>query len=136
MGKWKHRLSAVDRQEMSAVCDFCGPVEIRNINGGKAVRCATAIADELETRRLGGGLTRDEYEVKYAERNGKCDICGTWQAKLHSDHCHKSGVYRGLLCFNCNVAIGHLGDDVAVILRAAEYVRSTTPGDQLELFSA
>jgi hypothetical protein len=30
---------------------------------------------------------------------------------------------RGVLCFRCNVAIGHLGDDVERVRRAADYLQ-------------
>lgn len=41
---------------------------------------------------------------------------------VHVDHCHKTGRVRGVLCFNCNSAIGKLGDDPDVVRRAVAYL--------------
>lgn len=45
-----------------------------------------------------------------------CRICGV-------DHDHKTGVVRGLLCWNCNVAIGKLGDNPDAVLNAYKYLK-------------
>lgn len=43
---------------------------------------------------------------------------------LSIDHDHETGKVRGLLCNNCNRAIGLLGDSVSTLLDAVEYLRS------------
>jgi len=53
---------------------------------------------------------------------GRCDICHA-QGKLHVDHCHTSGIIRGLLCNSCNLGIGHLKDDITVLRSATNYLR-------------
>ncbi|MFI6939836.1 endonuclease VII domain-containing protein [Streptomyces sp. NPDC050418] len=40
----------------------------------------------------------------------------------HVDHCHRTGRVRGVLCFNCNSAIGKLGDDPDASSRAIAYL--------------
>ncbi|MGW4159353.1 endonuclease domain-containing protein [Streptomyces sp. NPDC004788] len=40
----------------------------------------------------------------------------------HVDHCHETGRVRGVVCFNCNSAIGKLGDDPDVLRRAIAYL--------------
>lgn len=57
----------------------------------------------------------------------KCAICGreegeTNLAKFVVDHCHTTGKVRGVLCGNCNVALGKMEDDVARLARAIEYL--------------
>jgi hypothetical protein len=42
-------------------------------------------------------------------------------AAVHVDHSHKTGRVRGVLCFNCNSAIGQLGEDPDAVRRAAAY---------------
>lgn len=42
---------------------------------------------------------------------------------LPIDHDHKTGVVRGLLCWNCNVAIGKLGDNPDAVLNAYKYLK-------------
>ena len=39
------------------------------------------------------------------------------------DHDHETGEVRGLLCANCNLAIGLLEDSPSRILAAAAYVK-------------
>jgi hypothetical protein len=45
------------------------------------------------------------------------------------DHDHTTGQVRGVLCFSCNVAIGHLGDSADRVRRAADYLQ----GRKIEL---
>ncbi|MFD5619832.1 endonuclease domain-containing protein [Streptomyces yangpuensis] len=40
----------------------------------------------------------------------------------HVDHCRKAGRVRGVLCFNCNTAIGLLGESPGTIQRAISYL--------------
>lgn len=39
------------------------------------------------------------------------------------DHCHATGVIRGLLCHGCNVALGFLGEDKNRIFGLTEYIQ-------------
>jgi hypothetical protein len=78
------------------------------------------------------GITSEEYEKILAKQNGRCAICETDIPNgLHKiwnvDHDHKSGKVRGLLCWNCNSAIGLLKDDDKVIENALRYVRLLPP---------
>jgi hypothetical protein len=75
------------------------------------------------------GITLEERDRLEAERGGRCDICGKkpmgrypGQSKLHIDHDHATGKFRGMLCTWCNMAIGHLGDNLAGVLKAVEYL--------------
>lgn len=52
---------------------------------------------------------------------GACEVCGS-QKRLSIDHDHVTGKVRGLLCINCNVALGQINDDVPRMLSLAEYI--------------
>ncbi len=71
-------------------------------------------------------ITEDDYNDIFAAQNGKCLICGRHQSEigksLHIDHCHKTGKVRGLLCSNCNTAIGLLQDDIENLKCAIMYL--------------
>ncbi|MGV5033770.1 endonuclease VII domain-containing protein [Streptomyces sp. NRAIS4] len=56
-----------------------------------------------------------------ASQRGLCAICLA-ASPAHVDHCHKTGRVRGVLCFNCNSAIGKLGDNPDAVRRAAAYL--------------
>jgi hypothetical protein len=58
----------------------------------------------------------------------RCECCHKKPKRtMHLDHCHATGAFRGWLCVNCNTAIGKLGDNLAGVLRAVEYLRKNDP---------
>jgi hypothetical protein len=52
-----------------------------------------------------------------------CECCGKppGKRKLHLDHDHTNGRFRGWLCVRCNTGIGLLGDSRDGILNAFRY---------------
>jgi hypothetical protein len=58
-------------------------------------------------------------------QQGGCAICGSPKA-THVDHDHRTGRVRGVLCFNCNNALGHFDDDPRVLAAAADYLEGHT----------
>lgn len=73
------------------------------------------------------GITFEQYEVMYANQQGKCSICLKHKDRLAVDHCHSTGVVRGLLCRVCNTAIGMLKDDPTLVERALDYLTHHRP---------
>ena len=71
------------------------------------------------------GLSPGELEALLAAQGGLCAICRSRPAE-HVDHDHVSGKVRGVLCFPCNVALGHLRDDVSLFKSAIDYLERTT----------
>ena len=73
------------------------------------------------------GLTNNDYARMLQEQNGKCAICGSesgdkTRKHLYVDHCHKSGIVRGLLCCNCNHMLGKVKDDIEILKKAISYL--------------
>lgn len=73
------------------------------------------------------GISPEIYEQERIKQEYKCILCGTHETKsthgrLHIDHCHETGKYRGLLCMNCNAALGSFKDNVEVMKKAIEYI--------------
>jgi hypothetical protein len=55
-----------------------------------------------------------------------CQICNTKDRReLNVDHCHTTGKVRGLLCDNCNKALGLFKDSTDLLAKAANYLRRT-----------
>ncbi len=88
----------------------------------KACRAQKGRADHLKRSY---GLTEAERDAMVGSRRGLCVICLNAPA-VHVDHCHKTGRVRGVLCFNCNSAIGKLGDDPDAVRRAAAYLEGNS----------
>lgn len=67
---------------------------------------------------------------------GKCEICGIPEAggkRRHSiDHCHKTGLIRGLLCKSCKHILGNAGDSIALLYEAARYLEARSSEDKLK----
>lgn len=92
-----------------------------------------AVRDALFLKKY--GITHDQYDAMAAAQGGVCAICGgtkaidKWKSGLRNlqvDHCHDTGKVRGLLCFSCNTALGHFGDDLALVQKALVYLERHT----------
>ena len=69
------------------------------------------------------GLSSIDYDGLLEAQGNSCAVCGVVFTKSpHVDHCHDNGHVRGLLCFNCNRAIGHFQNDVQIMERAIKYL--------------
>lgn len=74
------------------------------------------------------GITPEIYEEERKKQNYCCKICGKHEdsqphGRLYIDHCHSTGLYRGLLCNTCNTGLGSFHDDEEKMLKAIEYVK-------------
>jgi hypothetical protein len=74
------------------------------------------------------GITIADYMALLEKQEGVCAICRgpetyPGRERLAVDHCHATGIVRGLLCNHCNRAIGFLRENPEVVDRAANYLR-------------
>lgn len=70
------------------------------------------------------GITMKEFLLFRKAQNNRCAICRKlFRQTPHVDHDHKTGLFRGLLCFHCNVGIGMLKDSYALLESASKYIR-------------
>ncbi|KOV22118.1 endonuclease VII [Streptomyces sp. XY152] len=99
----------------------------RTASDGLSKACKACRAIEGRARHLKRhyGLAEAGRDAMVDSRMGLCVICPKAPA-IHVDHCHKTGKVRGVLCFNCNSAIGKLGDDPDAVRRAAAYLEGTS----------
>lgn len=70
------------------------------------------------------GLTPCQVARQRIEQMGCCAICGVPTDDWTIDHCHTTHAVRGILCRNCNFAIGHLRDSTAALRNAITYLES------------
>jgi hypothetical protein len=75
------------------------------------------------------GITLEEAQKMLADQHNSCALCKKevqflpgFSNAAHIDHCHSSGKVRGILCGNCNTALGKLGDSVETIKNVLKYL--------------
>ena len=78
------------------------------------------------------GISQAQWKAMYDKQRGACAICGCRQRyqSLATDHCHKTGKVRGLLCVNCNRGLGKFFDSPIRLHRAAEYIEKSRLPDK------
>lgn len=67
------------------------------------------------------GITLDQYHIMSAAQRNRCAICNE-KGLLAIDHCHISGVVRGLLCRPCNSVLGLARDSIKTLIKAILYL--------------
>lgn len=69
--------------------------------------------------------TPDSWEKQFQLQNGLCAICSVAidESISHTDHNHITGKFRGLLCANCNKALGLFKDSWEVLEKASKYLK-------------
>ncbi len=67
----------------------------------------------------------NDYILLNNKQKGLCAICKkpSKNKKLALDHCHDKNLVRGLLCYQCNIGIGYLKDDIDILKSAIKYLR-------------
>ena len=78
-------------------------------------------------------ITLDEAREMLEEQGGLCCICFSpididapginAECKGHVDHCHDTGMVRGILCRECNWGLGNFKDNPHIVFEAARYLR-------------
>lgn len=84
--------------------------------------------------RYNFGIGAAEYNALLETQKHGCAICGRLSGtevyaagktkQLAVDHCEKSGAIRGLLCGDCNRAIGQLQHSPGLLRKAADYLEA------------
>lgn len=106
-------------------CEECGATFVPT---GPARYCGEGCRTAVQGLQLTAsmyGLTLEQTRVVRAV--GACMICSSTVSGFESgifavDHCHDSGVVRGVLCQSCNFLLGNARDEVDVLLAAIKYL--------------
>ena len=89
----------------------------------KAKNAEVVLAQRLEKYRLSPAA----FQKMVTEQHGVCKICGGppigGHKRLSVDHDHSTGRVRGLLCGNCNAALGLLQEKTEILQKAIAYLK-------------
>lgn len=64
-------------------------------------------------------------DMLFEKQNYQCMICLepiTKKRYIHVDHCHETGIVRGVLCHHCNNGLGGFKDNIQNIVRSLPYL--------------
>lgn len=95
--------------------------------------------DQLLMRRIKQvakhySLSPSQYFLLIEQQQNKCKICGkeettvTKQGEVRPlcvDHCHSTGLVRGLLCNHCNSMLGHARDNIETLAKGIAYLEAS-----------
>jgi hypothetical protein len=69
------------------------------------------------------GITEEDFDRMFAQQEGRCGLCGASGPKrLQVDHNHSTGEIRKLLCWRCNIRVGHIEKDREMTFAVLEYL--------------
>lgn len=96
----------------------------RKDNPQNTERHLARMRERTKERRY--GVTQEQFDQMLLNQNNKCKICDiefNGSKFTHIDHCHKTNTVRGLLCNNCNMALGQFGDNTDIMGMAIKYLQ-------------
>ncbi len=77
------------------------------------------------------GMTIEEHDALFASQGFSCGACGSDSPNSKkgwsTDHCHDTGVVRGILCHHCNVGLGHAKDNLQTLRAWISYLEKAAP---------
>lgn len=72
------------------------------------------------------GLTEESFRELFDRQGQRCGVCGGDDPQSlkgwHVDHCHGTGIVRGILCNHCNLMLGYAKDNSGALIKAAAYL--------------
>ena len=94
------------------------------VSASRLRNAAATLAREEIRKATRKGLDPAVVQAHRERHGDTCDICGgpPIRKSFAVDHDHITGVFRGLLCDHCNLALGLLKDDPIRIRAAARYL--------------
>ena len=73
------------------------------------------------------GISKEEYNQMFTQQAGCCKGCNKHQSEFKKafsiDHCHDTGIVRGLLCMHCNLILGHAKDSIDTLTNLINYLK-------------
>lgn len=84
-------------------------------------------------------ISLEDYNKLFEVQKGVCAICNKSETMKHQngnirnlavDHCHITGIVRGLLCSAHNRGIGYFNDNIEYLENAIKYLKKEKAGQQ------
>jgi len=69
------------------------------------------------------GMSLAYFDKLLIDQNGRCKICDVPVRWICVDHCHKTGIVRGLLCNPCNSFVGKIENSPTMLAKLGEYLQ-------------
>lgn len=69
------------------------------------------------------GIKEERYKAMLEARGPLCPTCNE-ESIPYVDHCHKTGMIRGLICNSCNLILGRARDNPDVLRALASYLEA------------
>lgn len=109
---YQHSRNSAGRMHICRTCTKASAKRWRDENRERFIELRWR--REIKTKY---GITADDYERMLSEQDGRCAGCGSdspgprYGRVFNIDHCHRTGRVRGLLCDDCNLALGRMNED-------------------------
>lgn len=109
-------------------CQSVKPVEAFGVNRRRVSGRQTACRDcwKPMTAEYRYGISPEDQRSLLDSQGGGCALCsrvvGVPDSPACIDHDHNTGSVRGILCRQCNSALGTLGDSVEGLRNALAYL--------------
>lgn len=130
--KGAHYISLFSEDKKLGLCEKCGFVKVYAQNRDRPT-CSIRVREANKNRyrpekmrdqrlRWKYGISNDDYLLMLKIQDGRCLICERSGLKLVVDHDHSTGEVRGLLCSNCNTALGLFADSTWRMAKGIDYL--------------
>jgi hypothetical protein len=104
-------------------CKNAAARQWRKDNPENVKRHLVRMRERTKERRY--GITQEDFNKMLTDQNNKCKICKIIfisSKGTHIDHCHDTNIVRGLLCNDCNLALGQFNDNIEIMNNAIKYL--------------
>src|SRR5215831_4559704 len=90
--------------------------------------------EQLERRKLASRKWMKKHQREWKQHRREklagrpkpetCEVCGRRNGRwgIMFDHCHKTGKFRGWLCYSCNTILGHADDNPEILRKLIDYL--------------
>ena len=108
-------------------CKACDAEKSKKYLTQPGVKERKAEIKRRNNRKRSYNFPPELFDKRFEEQGQVCAICKSPEAggrgTFHADHDHQAMEPRGVLCHNCNVALGNFQDNEEILIAAIEYIR-------------